>query len=127
MKRWYYVEPIPVKRRPRMTKAGKVYTEPNTRADLKRIADSYTGAYYETEPLKLEIHVYSRLPNRPKCVTSEPFTVKPDVDNIAKCVMDGLQGKAFANDKQIVMLIVWKRDRTLEIEGEFVTYSIEPL
>lgn len=125
--KWYYVEPIPVKRRPRVTKIGNVYTEPNTRADMQRIKDSWDGEFYATEPLKLEIHVYCQLPNRPKCVTSEPYTVKPDVDNIAKCVMDGLQGVAFSNDKQIVMLIVWKRDRTREIEGEFITYSLEPM
>jgi Holliday junction resolvase RusA-like endonuclease len=36
-------------------------------------------------------------------------TGKPDVDNLAKLVLDALNGVFFADDKQVTMLIVSKR------------------
>lgn len=43
-----------------------------------------------------------------KCAGNAVCTLKPDVDNIAKIVMDGLNGVAFADDKQVVSLRVTK-------------------
>ena len=42
----------------------------------------------------------------------EPFTSKPDADNIAKLVLDALNGKAWHDDSQIVSLDVVKADFT---------------
>jgi Holliday junction resolvase RusA-like endonuclease len=36
-------------------------------------------------------------------------TKKPDIDNIAKIILDGLNGIAWDDDKQIVELLVGKR------------------
>lgn len=35
-------------------------------------------------------------------------TVKPDVDNVAKAILDGLTGVAFQDDKAVVELHLWK-------------------
>jgi len=36
-------------------------------------------------------------------------TIKPDTDNIAKSILDSLNGIAYKDDKQVVMLTVEKR------------------
>lgn len=42
---------------------------------------------------------------------------KPDIDNIAKAVLDGLNGHAFADDKQVAALTVRKLyDSTPRVE-----------
>lgn len=38
----------------------------------------------------------------------EQATKKPDADNIAKAVLDGLNGVAFVDDSQVVALMVKK-------------------
>lgn len=43
---------------------------------------------------------------------SEPDIFKPDVDNIAKNVLDALNGVAFTDDRFVVSLLIEKRPRT---------------
>lgn len=117
------VSPIPIKRRVRFTRNGKPYTDKATQADLKRIAESYRGKFYETESLALVLEIFRVKPKASK-EDAVPFTVLPDVDNVLKAVMDGLQGVAFANDKQITATLVIKHDRTASIEGEYIRYHI---
>lgn len=47
----------------------------------------------------------------------EPDVVRPDADNVAKLVLDALNGAAWEDDTQVVSLSVVKRDRTRR-EGE---------
>jgi Holliday junction resolvase RusA-like endonuclease len=56
-----------------------------------------------TGPIEVQIGAYFKRPP----TTSLDFPV-PDVDNIAKAVMDGIQGVSFKNDKQVITLIVNK-------------------
>lgn len=68
-------------------------------------------------PVTIVIQARSPLPtHRPKRVQSEPFIVKPDVDNIAKLVLDALNGLAYADDKQVVGLMTIKKDRFRDVE-----------
>ena len=80
-------------------------------------------------PVTMVIEAYSPLPeSRPKRVQSEPFTVKPDADNIAKLVLDALNGYAYADDKQVVRLTTIKHERVRGIEPQThitVTYRSE--
>ena len=48
-------------------------------------------------------------------------TIKPDIDNVAKAVLDGLNGIAFEDDKQVINLRIAKayaNEARLEIEVE---------
>ena len=54
---------------------------------------------------------------RPRRVEREPDVVRPDADNVAKLVLDALNGAAWEDDTQVVALSVVKRDRTRR-EGE---------
>lgn len=111
MIRWFEVDRIPVKRRARHTKAGHAYTDERTKADMKAVADAYNGGRY-FGPVAVLIIAYKPLPkSAPKSKESEAFVAKPDADNIAKAVLDGLKGKAFEDDKQVTKLYCEKRER----------------
>lgn len=125
--RWHEVSPIPVKRRARFTMRGQTYKDAKTKEDLQRVADSYDGEFYEKEPLALVISVFQQLPESKRRLGIQPFTLKPDIDNIIKAVMDGLNGVAFLDDKQVVFVSCKKNNRTNEIEGEYVKYAICPI
>ena len=59
--------------------------------------------------------------NKPKRVESAPDTITPDVDNIAKAVLDALNGVAFADDSYVVELLVEKTPRTRTTERMEIT------
>lgn len=72
---------------------------------------------YTDLPLEVEIVIYKELTKTQ--LKSKKFmksfesgaerpTTKPDVDNVAKCVIDGLTKVAFRDDNQIVRLVVSK-------------------
>jgi Holliday junction resolvase RusA-like endonuclease len=44
-----------------------------------------------------------------KPMPSYPHTIKPDCDNVAKSVMDALNGIAYRDDSQVFMVTVTKR------------------
>lgn len=125
---WHKVEPIPIKGRARHRLNGSTYTDPQTKAHLKRVRDSWDGETYpEDMPLALYVVAYQQLPNSfPKRVISSPFLNRPDIDNVLKAVMDGLTGVAFADDKQIVYTCILKADRTRDIEGSYIKYKLTP-
>lgn len=63
-------------------------------------------------PVIVTVDVYRPLPeSRPRRVRSEPDTFKPDADNVAKLVMDALNGLAWVDDAQVVDLHVRKHPR----------------
>ena len=124
----YAINKLVCKRRARHTKSGHTYTDPQTKADMEYVAWAYKGPKYEKGvPLRLTVIAYRQIPkSRPKRFTSEPFTVKPDIDNIVKCVMDGLNGIAWADDSQAVEISAYKLDRERG-GGEWVKFSVEPI
>lgn len=121
---WYEVSPIPTKRRVRFLKGGNTYTDSLTRADMQRIRDSYKGRLYQKVNVAVIVFAYQQLPQSKAKLGREPFTYKPDADNILKCVMDALSGVAYMDDKQVTQTIVRKMDRTNEIKGEFIHYCV---
>lgn len=110
------------KGRPRFKKVGnfvQTYTPKNTRYYEKMIADAYkeqSGVLYPTEmPLKLRIRAIIGIPStftkkkKSRAIQGELRpTKKPDADNIAKSVLDALNGVAYADDKQVVDLGIKK-------------------
>ena len=51
------------------------------------------------------------------------YTHKPDADNICKSVLDGLQGVAFADDSQVVEVLIRKEYD----DEEFVRVTLEEI
>jgi Holliday junction resolvase RusA-like endonuclease len=109
------------KGRPRFTKVGRTYTPKKTSDYEKTVRDVYqdaSGGYpiaAEREPVKVEILAYFGIPkSAPKktrlaMLLEQLFpTKKPDADNIAKIIKDALNGLAYHDDAQVVVLHVEK-------------------
>ena len=104
--------------RPRFDgRSRRVFKDEKLAKYQKQIADAYRdqcpGVFFSKgEPLRVSIHVYRPLPgSKPKRITAEPDTLKPDADNIGKAVLDALNGVAFHDDAQVVELSVVKHRR----------------
>ena len=124
----YVINRLVCKRRVRHTRSGITYTDAQTRADMQSVAMAYKGEKYDKDvPLKLTVIAYKQAPkSRPKRFTSEPFTAKPDIDNVVKCVMDGLNGIAWHDDSQVTEIVAFKVDRKRG-GGEWTKFNVEPL
>lgn len=120
----YTVSPIPIKRRVRTTRTGHAYTDEKTREDLQRVKDSYTGELYECA-VGLIATIYKPLPKH----TKDPvqFVQKPDIDNILKALLDGLNGVAYLDDKQVIAINISKFPRISHDEIERVEYTVYPM
>lgn len=97
------------KARPRFTCQGRVYTPKQTADYEQQIRQAYISAggqlISDTAPIQIKITAYYKKAKSNKML--QP-TLKPDADNIAKIVCDGLNGIAYKDDKQIVSLTVLK-------------------
>ena len=96
---------------------GRTYTPDSTAEAMERVRQAYVAAGGEKAPAGTPVGVLimaSRpMPkSRPKRVESEPDTYKPDADNIAKLVLDALNGVAWHDDTQVIDLQVMKASRT---------------
>ena len=70
---------------------------------------------YNEFPLRLRIQVFQSIPKskskkfREAALNGLEYpTVKPDVDNVAKTIMDALSGVVYKDDKQIIQLDITK-------------------
>jgi Holliday junction resolvase len=114
--------PIKGKARPRMTRTGMVYTPKDTvnyenliKICYKEAVDAQLFDNLYNEPIKVNIKVYYEIP---KSTTKKKKalmlldklypTKKPDNDNIAKVILDSLNGIAYKDDAQVVELIINK-------------------
>ena len=107
------------KARPRFTKVGRAYTDAKTKAYERKIATAFRAAGGESlgdSPVKLLVLAKYPVPksetkaNKLLMWLSKLFpTKKPDIDNIAKVVMDALNGLAYDDDNQVTDLIAHKR------------------
>lgn len=77
------------------------------------------GRFYE-KPLHISIRSFIDIPKSWSKKKKEQATsdyikpeVKPDIDNIAKVVLDALNKVAYADDKQIVSMYVQKKYSTM--------------
>lgn len=104
------------KARPRFSRDGRVYTPSATRAYEKRVRDAYraAGGKMLTGAIQLEIYAMFAIPasttKKARQWLSEhnKYMKKPDADNIAKSVADGLNGVAYEDDAQVYSLHVIK-------------------
>lgn len=108
------------KGRPRFGKSRAgfvtVRTDDKTAAyeNLIKLAAREAGAKLMTGPLWVTIVAFYAPPpswskkRKAEALRHQIYPKQFDVDNIAKAVLDGLNGVAFADDKQVVMLDVSK-------------------
>lgn len=93
------IEAVPVaKERPRLTRYGGVYT-PKKTADFEKIVaqawHDQVGTKFEDEAL--EVHLNFGVVN-----------MAQDIDNLCKSILDGLNGVAWKDDRQVHKLNAWK-------------------
>ena len=111
------------KQRARVTKWGS-YTPPQTVAYEKLVALTWGNRPMLQGAVAMKVTCVFKIPkSRKELWNGQNHTQRPDLDNVIKCVTDGLNGRAFADDAQIVELIgtkVWGRDEYVEVELEEV-------
>lgn len=109
------------KQRPRMGRSGVVYTPKETLVYenyVKMCYSDYARQFewlpYENQ-VKAEIDVLVAVPKSDSKAKKKAKiegvirpTVKPDCDNLAKSILDSLNGLAYQDDKQVVELSIKK-------------------
>lgn len=106
------------KPRPRFSSRGgygRAYTPASYMKYERSIAKAYTeaGGKKFSGAVSVSIFIHRELPkSRPKRLLAELDTSKPDIDNVAKAVLDALNGVAYEDDRQVVRLNVIKLPRT---------------
>lgn len=114
-------EPVP-KGRPKFSKVGgfmRAYTPKKTSDYENIVRETAQQAMGSTGPLEtaLGAYLYIRLPipkshskkRKLACLSGQEKPIKkPDIDNLAKSVLDGLNGVVWKDDSQIVSLHVTK-------------------
>jgi len=89
------------KKRPRMTRRGRVYTPADTIAYEKTVADAYDGPMFEG-PILVRIGYHKdcqtvEIEEMPDATTALRF----DIDNAIKATLDGLNGVAYPDDRMV--------------------------
>lgn len=111
---------VQAKQRPRFNRySGRTYTPNETIAYENWVRTCYLEKYKDKElmekPLKVIIKAYFEIPKSTSKKRKQQMLddeilpmVKPDTDNIAKSILDSLNGIAYKDDKQVAELIVYK-------------------
>lgn len=108
------------KARPRFTKDGRVYTDQKTSdyEGLTKIVFRNHGGDLIPEGLFIKVSITAcyKVPDSATKANRErmleglvPVKVKPDADNIAKIVLDALNGEAWRDDAEVSELVVKKK------------------
>jgi Holliday junction resolvase RusA-like endonuclease len=107
------------KQRPRVMRSGFTYTPKKTVNYETQIRERFAASFPNHTPIseavRMELKIFMYIP---KSTSQKKLTQminreirptkKPDIDNIVKVVADALNGIAYADDKQIVSLVVEK-------------------
>ena len=110
------------KQRPKFNRfSGRAYTPKQTISFENWVKDCYFRSISSIDnkptdkPLKVAITMYVEIPQskskkqKEKMLTGEiKPVVKPDVDNVAKSILDALNGIVYLDDKQIIELDIEK-------------------
>ena len=118
------------KARHRKRKGGGYYTPEKTAAYEKLVGQTaqaeMVGQVPALGPLLVEITAFFKLPKRTplKHQCNGPHVKKPDIDNVVKCIFDGMQNIVMADDKQICSLSVAKVQAPID-EGYALVRVVE--
>lgn len=116
-------------------RSGHTYTDDKTRAyehEIRNAALDAIGCDPFEGPVSVEIRAFLKTPksvSRTKLAEMlmgflKP-TKKPDADNIAKAVLDGMSGVAYEDDTQVTTLIVRKRWKVQPCVEVVITEDVE--
>ena len=108
------------KARPRVTRSGIAFTPKNTVMYENLVRTSFQKFYPNYAPVDCEVEaIITAYFSIPKSVSNKKRelmsfglinpTKKPDLDNIAKAILDSLNGIAYKDDSQIVSLLISKK------------------
>lgn len=118
------------KLRPRFTRSGCTYTPAKTRKAEIAVRDEFRKVCGERwakfgGPVKVSIS-YSRqlAKSNPKFWAFRQDLGKPDLDNVAKLVLDSLNGLAYADDSQVIEIHMAKCDRRPNGTGNFLHVAV---
>lgn len=110
-KQFIPIRPL-AKERPRATRTGHVYTPKRTANYEKAVASAYTGPLFDaSHTIEVSLVLSSKGTHIAVSATKNPdwkASLKGDVDNYVKSILDALNGVAWEDDKQIVSLKVDK-------------------
>lgn len=122
MKIQFTVHGIPVgKGRPRFTKDGHTYTPQKTREYEDKVVQCWQyqsgKGFAAGVPLKAIVTAFFTVPRstskkKAAAMDGTPHIKRPDVDNVAKAILDALNGHAYNDDSAIAALTVRKYQTT---------------
>lgn len=123
MEKFEVIGNIVGKGRPRFTRIGgyvRTYTPKKTHDYENLIKESYTGKMYDGA-LKIRINAFFMIPKsytkkKKMELPGKVYMMKPDIDNIAKSVLDGLNGVAWSDDTQVVEMSITKHYAMDDVE-----------
>lgn len=128
------------KGRPRFRSQGHyvwTYTDKKTRDYENLIEACYQNAHRDkpalTGPVGIQMEFVmpvrkSWTKKKQAALRGQPFVGKPDLDNLIKIVLDGLNGMAFEDDKQIVELSAASRYQDYDdVRAIIYIYGLEAL
>lgn len=100
--------PVP-KARPRLGKFGNVYTPKRTSDYEKTVREAFMAgggirARKINAPVHIKMYFYMPTAVKNKDRPTAPSVSRPDIDNLIKAILDGLNGVAYADDSQVFRL-----------------------
>ncbi len=120
------------KQRPRHARGrGKPYTPSKTKRaedEIRRRFKEASGGRWRLFGGPVSVCIsYSRelAKTNPKFWAGRTDLMKPDADNVAKLVLDAINGTAFVDDSQVVSLSVAKRSREPHGDGNLISIRVD--
>ena len=113
---WVPGDPV-AKGRPRVLKSGHAYTPRKTQLYENHVrlcwAEQSGKKFWEGTPIIAYITAGFPIPKsmskrKREALVWKPHIKKPDADNVAKSILDALQGYAFENDSAVFYVVVKK-------------------
>lgn len=110
-------EPVP-KGRPRFTRDGRTYTPKKTARHEAEVKLAWKRCGYAPfqagTPIRMDVRFTMQMPKswsgkKRAAIDGTPCVKHVDLDNLLKTVQDALNGLAFADDSQVVMITADKR------------------
>ena len=121
------------KERPRMGKNGVVYTPKNTsnyekiiKQNFKEQNEVVPNEWFEKNVIA-SICIGYQIPKsyskkKKKKLINKGYPHRPDVDNIAKAILDSLNGIAYKDDAQVTCLTIYKQYSEEDCVNVVLTY-----